>query len=431
MKNTTLRHYQQEAVDKALSFYSAGGRGFLCGDKCGLGKTVVALKVAEEMPKKHNMVCIIAPAFVVPKWKREIMARCDDDRDYKFAVYSYSEISDINILRQAVSVRYDLIIFDEVHYAKSYKAARTIATLGDRGVQLAADKLLGLSATVPPNNISDCYQWLKASKSPIAHGGFETFCHEFGASCYRDQFGLHVTGFKPNEKWMQYFPPSYIGRCVDDVTSEIPDGLRVDSVVDMSKAIEKAEMKLFGQIIDDPELMQKAIEAQPSFDALTEFRKMQGMAKTAEVINYTLEAWESGEKKILIFAYHQEVAEKITTALIKKKLPVILITGQNTAAEDRDNILQEENKKDESIIVATIDSLREGVDATGFTLTLFAEIDWRAWALEQCEGRTRRIGQTQNVRWVYFFFARGVDKMMRGKIKEKSELASAVRATQQ
>jgi hypothetical protein len=79
--------------------------------------------------------------------------------------------------------------------------------------------------------------------------------------------------------------------------------------------------------------------------------------------------------------------------------------------------------------VATIDSLKEGVDITGFALTLFAEIDWRAWALEQCEGRTRRIGQEKNVRWVYFFFEKGVDKMMRKKIDEKTKLAEAVRVT--
>jgi SNF2 family DNA or RNA helicase len=79
--------------------------------------------------------------------------------------------------------------------------------------------------------------------------------------------------------------------------------------------------------------------------------------------------------------------------------------------------------------VATIDSLKEGVDITGFSLTLFAEIDWRAWALEQAEGRTRRIGQEKNVRWIYFFFDKGVDLLMRKKIEEKNKLAKSVRAT--
>ena len=429
MKATILRHYQQAAVDKALAAYQNGHRGFLCGDKMGLGKTIVALQIAESIPKKYDMIGVVCPAFLVPKWRREILNRCDDDREYKFALYSYSEISDPSILAQAKSVHYDLIIFDECHYAKSYKAARTVATLGSRGVHTVACRLLGLSGTWPPNNIADCYQWLKASKSPLAPRGYEDFAREFAASAYRNQFGLQVSGFRPNARWNRHFPPVYIGRTIDDVTDEIPEGLRVDFPIDIPKTIEKAEIKLFGRIIDDPVLMEKAIEAAPSFDQLTEFRKMQGLAKVHTVIDYALEAWEENEKKLLIGTYHAEVAEKIAAALTKKKLPVTLITGANTTPDERDAMTQKLNDVDESVIVATIDSLKEGVDMTGFSLTLFAEIDWRAWALEQFEGRTRRIGQVKNVRWVYFFFERGVDKMMRKKIEEKTELADAVRGT--
>ena len=429
MKDTILRHYQQIAVDKALLAYSNGHRGFLCGDKCGLGKTIIALQIAEDLPKKYNMIGVVCPAFLVPKWRREILNRCDDDRDYKFALFSYSEISDPSILAQAKSVQYDLMIFDEVHYAKSYKAARTIATLSTNGLHSVADMLLGLSGTWPPNNITDCFQWLRASRSPLAPHGYEEFAREFAASVYRNNFGLQVSGFKPNARWYEHFPPVYIGRTIDDVTDEIPEGLRVDFVIDIPTAIEKAEIKLFGRIIDDPDLMQRAIEAAPSFDQLTEFRKMQGLAKVKSVIDYTCDAWEDGEHKLLIFAYHHEVADKIFEALIKKKLPVTLITGTNTTPEDRDAILQVANKESEKIVIATIDALREGVDAIGFSMTLFAEIDWRGWAIEQAKGRTRRIGQLHVVRWVFFFFERGVDKMMRKKIDEKNKLATAVRGT--
>lgn len=429
MKNTTLRNYQSEAVKKALTAYTAGHRGFLCGDKMGLGKTIVALKIAEEIEKCHNMIAVVCPAFLIPKWRREILNRCDDRRKYKFALYSYSDLSDASILSQSKSVNYDLIIFDEVHYAKNYKATRTIATLCTNGIHSVSSKLLGLSGTWPPNNIADCYQWLKASASPLASHSYEEFCHEFAANCYRNNFGLQVSGFRPNARWMEHFPPVYIGRTIDDVTDEIPEGLRVDEEIDLPSVIEKAEIKLFGRIIDDPDLIEKAIEAAPSFDQLTEFRKMQGLAKVHAVIDYALDAWESDEKKMLIFAYHTEVAEKIAAALTKKKLPVTLITGENTSADERDAITQKLNDVPEGVIVATIDSLKEGVDITGFALTLFAEIDWRAFALEQCEGRTRRIGQEKNVRWIYFFFERGVDKMMRKKIVEKKNLAAAIRGT--
>ncbi len=429
MKNIKPLHYQQEAVDKNLLAFENNHRGFICGDKMGLGKTIVALKVAEEMDKKYNLISVVCPAFLKPKWRREILEKCDDNRKYKFAIYAYTDITDMQILAQSKSANYDLVIFDEVHYAKGYKAARTIVTLGEQGIHTAGKKLLGLSGTWPPNNIGDCFTWLKAANSPLAQGGFETFCREFAAYVKRDQYGLKVSGFKPNERWYEHFSPTFIGRTIDDVSNEIPDGMPIDFVVDVPSAIEKAEIKLFGQILDNPDLIQKAIEASPSFDAITEFRKMQGLAKVHAVIDYTLDAWENNEHKLLIYAYHHEVADKIYAALVKKKLPVILVTGLNTLPEDRDAIVQRENDKEESIIIATIDALREGVDAIGFSMTLFAEIDWRAWAIEQCQGRTRRFGQTKVARWVFFFFAKGVDKMMRQKIKEKTELSKKVRAT--
>ena len=102
MKDTILRHYQQTAVDKALAAYSTGCRGFLCGDKMGLGKSIIALKIAEDLPKKHNLIGVVCPAFLVPVWRREIAARCDDDRAYKFYICSYSDISDIHTLQQAI-----------------------------------------------------------------------------------------------------------------------------------------------------------------------------------------------------------------------------------------------------------------------------------------------------------------------------------------
>lgn len=422
----TLKNYQKTAVDKASTAFSQGARGFLIGDKMGLGKTIEALAIAEALPKKHNLIAVVCPAFVAPKWRREIAEKAESKREYKFCVFTYSELSEKTNLINALRSRYDLIIFDEVHYAKSHKAERAQATLGDKGLHIVADKLLGLSGTWPPNNISDCYLWFKATQNPLAHGGFENFCRAHAAYCERTQFGLQVRGFRDSELFRQNFDPFFIAREIDDVTDEIPNGLRLDEPQDITAALEKAEIKLFGGVYDDAELIEKALETTPDFSRIAEFRKNQGLAKVAAVVDYAIEAREEFQKQI-IFCYHHEVADAIFEKLGKKKIPCVKITGLNTSAEERDDILQEANKADDMTIVATIDSLREGVDATGFNLTLFAEMDWRPWALEQAEGRTRRIGQTKNVRWVYFYFSQGVDKAMRQAVAVKGAAIKKIR----
>lgn len=422
----TLKPQQVEAVDKALTAYAAGHRGFLCGFKMGLGKTIVALSTAERMPKKYNLIAIVCPAFIAPKWRREIEEKAEHRRKEKYAIYTYSELTDEASLQNAMRHRFDLIIFDEVHYAKSYTSQRTEATLGKGGIHLAADRLLGLSGTWPPNNISDCFTWFRASENDLAAVNFESFCREHAEFCERNKFGLQVRGFKDSPGFRELFDPVFIGRDTFAEPGEIPEPVRLIELVEPSKALQKAELEIFGDFYDDAELIEKALETMPSFDRIADFRKQQGRAKVAPVVEYALEMRAEFNRQI-IFCYHQETAEKIADKLRAKKCTVELIHGGNTTPDDRDTILVKANKAKECIIVATIDALKEGIDAPGFDVMIFAEVDWRAYALEQCEGRLRHEQWPRQVRFVYFTFPRGVDKAMVRTMSEKKKLAKKVR----
>lgn len=422
----TLKPKQIEAVEKALNAFASGHRGFLCGDKMGLGKTITALSIAERLPKRHNLIAIVCPAFIAPKWRREIEEKAEHKRKEKYAIYTYSELTDEASLSNAMRHRYDLIIFDEVHYAKGYQTQRTEATLGRGGLHIAADRLLGLSGTWPPNSISDCFTWFRATENPLAARGFEPFCRDHAEYCERTKYGLQVRGFKNSEKFRSLFDPVFIGRDAFALPGEIPEPVRLTEIVEPTKALEKAELEIFGDFYDDAELIEKALETMPSFDRIAEFRKQQGRAKVAHVVEYALDARSEFNRQI-IYAYHQETAEAIAKKLTAKKCNVVLIHGGNTTPEDRDAILVDANKADEVIIVATIDALREGVDAMGFDLMLFAEVDWRAWALAQCEGRLRHEAFPRQVRYVYFVFPRGVDRAMVRAMTEKRKLEKKVR----
>ncbi|MDW8307724.1 MAG: hypothetical protein RML34_11755, partial [Leptospiraceae bacterium] len=84
-------------------------------------------------------------------------------------------------------------------------------------------------------------------------------------------------------------------------------------------------------------------------------------------------------------------------------------------------------RRDEVILITTLDAAREGVDLIGFDLTLFVEYDWRPWVLEQAEGRTRRIGQTRPVRWVYLTYDVGIDAAMMRKVATKTRTIALIR----
>lgn len=442
--NITFRKYQRTAIDKAKTAYKNGAKGFLCGDKMGLGKTIVGLAVADEIKKTHGLIAVVAPAFLNPKWVREIKEKTCK-RDYKYIVTSYSQLTKPRELYSFTQRKYDLIIFDEVHYLKGYDSLRTQACYGlgkkHKAAVSVATNVLGLSGTMPPNNVGDMYTWFKATGHTLAGGSFTEFVFRYAEWAQLTQYGLRHKGFKNTKEFHAAFEPTFIGRSIDDVSSEIPAGRREFETLETPKALAKEEKLLFAdllthaghskseaeQIVNFDEYFERLIETTPDFSRLAEFRKRQGFAKMPGVLEFLRESVLEETKKVLLFCYHKDVAEKYYIELKKKGHKCIVVHGGNTSALEREQVLLKADKMDEVILICTVDAVREGFDLVGFSLTIFAEIDWRPWALEQAEGRTRRIGQTKKVSWHYFVFDSGVDEAMRARLDEKTATIDKIR----
>jgi superfamily II DNA or RNA helicase len=441
----TLRNYQRAAVKKALAAYRAKHRGFLIGDKMGLGKTVEALAIADEMPKTHKLIAVVAPAFLCPKWTREIKEKTGP-RDYKYIVASYTQLTKPRELFAFTNRKYDLIIFDEVHYLKAFDSLRTRAAFGGpsdnhRTAISVATRLLGLSGTWPPNNVGDCHTWFRATDHELGRMTFTEFVFKFAEWAQVTQYGLRHKGIKNFEEFAAAFAPVYIGRNIDDVTDEIPAGRREFEILETPKDLAKEEKAIFADllthaghskdeadaIVNFDEYFERLVSTTPDFARLAEFRKRQGFVKINAVCEFITDNVWPEQKKILLFCYHKEVAEKYTLELKKAKLPVVIVHGGNTSATEREQVLHAADAADECILICTIDAVREGFDLVGFSFSVFAEIDWRPWALDQAEGRTRRIGQKKNVAWHYFVFDSGVDESMRARLSEKTETIERIR----
>lgn len=435
LQNIDPLAYQTVAANKALAAFNAVTRtkvnGFFIGDKMGLGKTIEALMIADSIPKKENLIVVVCPAFLIPKWRREITEKCPAVRKYRFVVESFSALTDEATLRKFCARKYDLIIFDEAHYFKSHKAQRTKAA---EAAAKAGRLLLSLSGTWPPNDVGDSYTWLRMANNPLAAMSFESFVYRHAAFATRTHFGLRHEGFRDSAEWREHFDPYFIGREIDDVTDAIPDGLRIFETVEMPAKLEKEERQFFGEmlhaaghslhdldfILANEDYFQQILATMPDFSRLAEFRKRQGFTKIPAALSWLIEAREE-KQKILVYCYHKGVAEKFAAECSKKKMPVRVVHGSNTTADERETILHAAQAEKDIVLVVTIDAAREGVDLIGFDTTLFVEYDWRPWALEQAEGRTRRVGQKKNVRWVYMTFDKGIDKAMRKKLRLKQK----------
>ncbi|MCX7848127.1 MAG: SNF2-related protein, partial [bacterium] len=99
-----LYPHQREACRRILSHYAAGGDGFLLADAPGVGKTHVAVAVAEAL---GGSATVLSPATLVTMW-REMLPRAQ--------VYSYE------YYRRNRPALCDFVILDEAHRVKNARA---------------------------------------------------------------------------------------------------------------------------------------------------------------------------------------------------------------------------------------------------------------------------------------------------------------------
>lgn len=150
--------HQLEARDRILAARAAGRRGFLLGDRTGLGKTLSAWLAVAAMPEQD--VLIVCPRGAIPHWRRTIALSGCAPKEVTILNYERTksllepvplskkrstraknnELARHGRLRRA----YSLVIFDEAHRLRNPYAQQTMAC---RSVADAARFRLYLSAT--------------------------------------------------------------------------------------------------------------------------------------------------------------------------------------------------------------------------------------------------------------------------------------------
>lgn len=442
-----LRKYQTAGRDAALDAFTSTSPGFMLGDEMGLGKTIQSLAVAEKVPKKAKRVAIIAPAGLVDKWRDEIKKHLGTARKYTFSIASYSELVNPENLYFFTRQPFDLAIFDEAHYMKDFDAQRTRATLGaptdkHRTVASVSARLMGLSGTWPANRVGETYPWLFRTGHPLTHNRtYEKFLHRYAASVRETSYGLTHKGVKNAEEFRRLLGPNFLRRTIDDVEKDIPPGTLDEIEIKVSEATYKEEREIMAELmlaaghsetdvsvaLSQPDFLDLLLETVPDFPRLSEFRKRQGFMKVKPVLDYLVESVLPELKKFILFTYHTELAELYAEKLSAAGAKVCIVHGKNTDKKTRYAALKAADAAKECVLIATLDSVREGFDLTGFTHSFYAELDWRVYAMQQTQGRTRRIGQTRPVFWFLFHFAEGVEKLIAKRLAEKAADILALR----
>lgn len=410
-----LSPFQVAGIDYALTMGNT-----LIGDQPGLGKTMQAIGIANEMQAER--VLVLCPANIRLQWCERI--RSWTTLRYPYTVYpilhgrrgvhpsaewtviSYDLARSEFIWRQLAKGRYDLLILDEAHALKTGDARRTRTVFGrfDGHAQIAetlasrSTRILALTGTPLPNRPRECFG--------LARG----LCYDAIDWMSEDRF---TTRFNPSEQRETPDGKTYI----DERSGrhfELQARLRANFMVRRLKRDVLPQLKVpFLDIVhvEETGAVKQALQAEKLLDIdpedmtgldmsvrgqVSTVRRMMGLAIAPLAADYIAMLLDGGEEKICVFAWHIEVLD-ILMAKLAKFMP-LRIDG-STSPTRKPALVAQFATPGHRLLIGNILSMGTGTDGLQEACQrgVAAEASWVSGDNEQMVDRLDRMGQSGQV----------------------------------
>jgi SWI/SNF-related matrix-associated actin-dependent regulator 1 of chromatin subfamily A len=416
---------------RASVAYALDRQHCLVADQPGLGKTPIAITVANERQAKH--VLVVCPANIRRQWERRIRqwsrAAVDFGRDCivhaitsgrrgvapvadyarTWNIVSYDLARTAGVGAALARQHYDLVILDEAHYLKTVDSKRTRALFGGGesrkfdAICDRTDSVLALTGTPLPNRPREAYTLARRlCWDAIDWASEEAFSERFNPSQL-------ITGQRADGSSYQFIDER-TGR-----TAELQNRLRANFMVRHLKreVMPQLQMPVYDLIrVDETKAVKAALEAERLLDIdpddltgadmqilghVAAVRRQMGVAIAPQISDYVQMLLDGGDEKLVIFAWHIEVLDILERGL--RKNGTVRIDGRTSpAAKDR---LVRQFVADPGIQVAlgNIQAMGTGTDGLQEVAThgLIAEPSWTPGENIQCGDRLDRGGQKGRV----------------------------------
>ncbi len=446
-----LRPFQQAGVAYALS-QGNKIRTYL-GHEMGLGKTPMGVCITHA--KQAFPALVVCPASLCKNWEREFKKWLPDvsvslkaEKDADVTVLSYEMMSKRVDALKAKGLQ--SVIFDESHYLKNFKAART-----QKATELVQainpPVVLSLSGTAITNRPNELVPQLEILGKIDEFGGRWNFLTRY-CNAKKTRFGWDFSGAAHLDELNTKLRQScYVRVKKDEVLTELPPKQFSTYDVPLSnrKDYNQAERDFVSYLkelaSDDKTFWAKASKASAEerermiaerndagylerranvLAQLTALRGLCAKGKVEEIVKWVADFQEQNEnQKLVVFAHHvevqQELAKRIEGAIWTRE------KGKNRVDEQVQRFNTDPRVK---VLVASLAG-----DSTGHTMVgtaehpcsnlLVAEMGWTPAILNQAHDRIHRIGQTaQGVNIYTIHGERSIDQRMQELIDEKTAI---------
>lgn len=410
----------------------------LIGDQMGLGKTIQALGVAAHMQLYPAIV--VCPAILKLNWQREILAWVLEENEKNIHIINGRKVYDLPESRWYV-INYDvlpswvqalrrldpkILIFDEVHYAKSGSSGRGKAS---RELAKGIQYVLGLSGTPILNRPVELVNPLRTIQRIADLGGRPYFERRY-CEAGKDNFGRWNTNGAAHLKELNDRLRStgiLIRRLKKDVLHDLPKKLPPAIIpIELSNAAEyhRAERDLAKWLaeraVEDAdfkasirsltpleqvkaisirrgrvEMQARRTEQQKRMMALKRLSTEGKMAGIKEHVNNFL---DSGEKLVL-FGWFVDTQRDL--AVEWPHAAHALGTDSKNARWEAANHFRDDPEC--KLIICSLTAMSVGVNQLVAAHNVgFIELGWTPADHEQAEDRLHRIGQEFPVTVYYY-----------------------------
>lgn len=415
--------YQIDAIQYALNHDK-----FMLLDGMGLGKSLQSIYAAQEIKKYHNIEhCLVICGVNTLKsnWKREIQLHSDLDciilgqkqtktgktvigsvqerlEQLKSPIEEFFVITNIETLRnddiikeinKGKANKFDMIIFDEMHKAKSNSSQQGKNLLKLKNARFK----IGLTGTLLLNSPFDTYvplSWLD-----IIHCSRTNFEHFFGS--YGGVFNNDLVGYRNTDSLKEILDICSLRRTKDIL--DLPPKTIINEFIELNE-----DQKIFYENIKKgiKEQVDKVeLNTSTLLGMVTRFRQATACPSILTTENISSSKLERAQDlaeqiieqgdKVVIFSTFKESLNPLLTML--NKYNPVLCTGDTKDNDINSNIDKFMQDKETKVMLCTWQKMGTGVTLTSSSYAIFLDIPWTQALYEQAQDRIYRIGTSNKV----------------------------------
>lgn len=417
---------------------NANGRA-LIADEMGLGKTVQALSFINLYRETSLPALYIVKSKLKKQWLRQHLAWVGEksfcqiidkkNEDFMPGFDAYIISYDLlwrygreRLLKNINEIGIKTVVLDECQQIQNLYSKRTQEVMEVCG---RVPQVIGLSGTPFKNRIAEYFPILNII-NPDKFPTIGEFIQNWTESFWDQATGKYVSGGLHNpERFVQETCHFIIRRERQEVMAELPEIFRQFSYHDLSAEVTKAYEKFMEKFLE--EMDSGGPDKEINLIAyMSKMRHLTGLSKIDPCIDAVMEILGSTERKVCIFAHHQDVEylleSRLNSLLSELGIENCLSICQKNS-DDTDRIKQEfiGNPKKRVLIASQLAS-GEGLDGLQRidAKCMMLERQWNPANEEQVEGRFSRIGSVRSEVDALYFVAIGtIDEFFSQIIERK------------